>query len=80
MESAPVGLGIVLAQWSGRVQSGPLGEAGTFRGTPSRKVLSLGLAHYPGGPSRGGKKRQRLLSARGTLPTPPPASFWASSR
>lgn len=79
MESAPVGLGIALAQWSGRVRQAPWGKQAPSQ-APRRKVLSLGLAHYPRGPSRGGKKGR--VSSAPEAPCPPhlQPSLWASSR
>ena len=71
MEGAPAP--VVPAQWSGRVLrppgQGPRGGKQAPFQAPRQKVLSLGLAHYPGGPSRG-RKKGRVSSAPET-PCPP---------
>lgn len=57
IESAPVGLGIALAPWSGRVRQAPWGKQAPSQ-APRRKVLSLGLAHYREAPAGEEKKAE----------------------
>lgn len=81
MESAPVSLGIVLAQWSGRVRQAPWGKQAPSQ-APGGKFFHWGWPVTWEAPAGEEKKKKGRASSAPEAPCPPHLrpSLWASSR